>query len=110
MLEFKKSATVNLRYDAEQDMIIYDHLAKEEVAGGAGVSDKGTSFVPDGQYYGLKFENGTWKDMGVVMRQYLNTAPVERAVLGGGRNNLNQVPSNKKQGGKTPKTKKPKRK
>jgi hypothetical protein len=110
MLEFKKSATVNLRYDAEQDMIIYDHLAKEEVAGGAGVSDKGTSFVPDGQYFGLKFENGTWKDMGVVMRQYLNTAPVERAVLGGGRNNLNQIPSNKKQGGKTPKTKKPKRK
>lgn len=109
MLEYKKTATVNLRYDAEQDLIIYDHLSKEEIAGGAGVSDKGAAFVPDGQYFGLKFENGVWNDMGVVMRQYLNQAPLEKAVLGSGRNGGQTMPG-KKVNTKKSKPKKPKRK
>lgn len=98
LLEYKKTATANLRYEADEDVIIFDHLSKEENAG-SGVSDQGASYVPDGQYFGLKFDKGVWVDQGVVMRQYLQSAPVVRPVFGAGaKDNGGSVVPTKKTG------------
>ena len=55
ILEFKKNASPRLTYDADQDMIIYEHLISE-----TGEMDKKYTYIPDGDYEGLKWRDGKW--------------------------------------------------
>lgn len=54
-LEYKKEGRARLNYDTEMDMIIYDHLVSE-----SNEPDKTYTLVPDGDYQGLKWDNGHW--------------------------------------------------
>jgi hypothetical protein len=54
-LEYKKDGRARMNYDAEMDMIIYDHLWSE-----TNEPDKSYTLVPDGDYQGFKWDNGRW--------------------------------------------------
>jgi outer membrane lipoprotein-sorting protein len=55
LLEFKKDGRARMNYDAEMDMIIYDHLVSE-----TNEPDKTYTLIPDGDYQGFKWNNGRW--------------------------------------------------
>ena len=57
VMEFKKNASPRLTYDPDQDMIIYEHLIPEP---GVGQVEKKYTYVPDGDYEGLKWRDGRW--------------------------------------------------
>jgi len=71
-LEYNKGATVNLNYDSDLQMIVFDHLVPED----------GKSFgmypmyIPDGTYEALKFENGMWQYVEKVFHQTQDEAPI----------------------------------
>ena len=44
-----------LNYDAELDMIVYDHLISETEE-----PNKPDTFIPDGDYEGFKWKDGQW--------------------------------------------------
>jgi hypothetical protein len=54
-IEYKKDARARLTWDEEQGMIVFDHLVSE-----TGFVNQRNTFVPDGDYEGLKWENGIW--------------------------------------------------
>jgi len=60
--QYDQNAKAILRYDVDQEMIIFDHLipwtSKEY-----GV---GMTFVPDGSYEGFKFKRGTWREFKTI--------------------------------------------
>lgn len=60
-VEFKKEGRARLNYDADMDMIIYDHLISE-----INEPDKKYTLIPDGDSEGLKWENGMWKHVSKV--------------------------------------------
>lgn len=55
IVEFKKEATISLSYNAEMDMIVYDHLISE-----SNQPSKPSTFVPDLDYEGFKWKAGKW--------------------------------------------------
>ncbi|MBL7728094.1 MAG: hypothetical protein JNM68_10425 [Dinghuibacter sp.] len=55
VIEYKKDARARLTWDEEQQMIVFDHLVSE-----TGFVNQRHTFVPDGDYEGLKWENGFW--------------------------------------------------
>lgn len=55
IMEYKKHAGPRLTYDADQDMIIIEHLISE-----TGEPDKKYTYVGDGDYEGLKWTEGKW--------------------------------------------------
>lgn len=55
IMEYKKDAGPRLTYDPDMDMIIYEHLISE-----TGESDKKYTYIPDGDYEGLKWRDGKW--------------------------------------------------
>jgi hypothetical protein len=61
-LEYKKESRLKLNWDKEQNMIIYDHLSSEN-----GFVNQRKTYVPDGDYEGLKWENGKWIHLPKVM-------------------------------------------
>jgi len=71
-LEYNKEATVNLNYDADLDMIVFDHIVPED----------GKSFgmyptyLPDGSYEALKFTKGKWQYVEKVFHQKQDEAPI----------------------------------
>lgn len=66
ILEFKKNASPRLVYDAEQNMIIYEHLVPAEEGGDA---KKRYTYIGDGDYEGLKWENGKWVQVEKIYTQ-----------------------------------------
>lgn len=54
--EYSEKAIMSLRYDAEQKMIIFDHLSPAKPS----LEGKYEFYGPDFTYDGLKFEKGTW--------------------------------------------------
>lgn len=60
-LEFKKDGRARLNYDPELDIILYDHLISEN-----NEPEKKYTLIPDGDYEGLKWENGVWKHVSKV--------------------------------------------
>lgn len=54
-IEYKKEGRVRLMYDEEKDLILFDHLISE-----SNEPEKKYSYIPDGDYEGLKWENGKW--------------------------------------------------
>ena len=66
ILEYKKNASPRLVYDAEQNMIIYEHLIPEHEGDDP---KKRYTYVGDGDYEGLKWENGKWVHIEKVYTQ-----------------------------------------
>jgi len=73
IMEFKKNASPRLNYDADQDMIIIEHLVPE-----SGETEKKYTYIPDGDYEGLEWKNGKWVYIDKVYTQKLTdgNAPV----------------------------------
>ncbi len=55
IMEYKKNASPRLTYDPDMDMIIYEHLISE-----TGEPNKKYTYIPDGDYEGLKWKDGKW--------------------------------------------------
>ncbi len=64
VMEFKKDASPRLTYDPEMDMIIYEHLISE-----TGEPNKKYTYIPDGDYEGLKWVDGKWVHVEKVFTQ-----------------------------------------
>jgi len=64
IMEFKKNASPRLTYDPDQDMIIYEHLISE-----SGEPQKKYTYIPDGDYEGLKWIDGKWVHIEKVFTQ-----------------------------------------
>lgn len=54
-VEYKKDGGVRVNYDADMDMIVYDHLESESKQ-----PDKPFTLVPDGDFVGFKWDKGRW--------------------------------------------------
>lgn len=55
IMVYKKEASPRLVYDPELDMIVLEHLISE-----TGEPDKKYTYIPDGDYEGLKWKDGKW--------------------------------------------------
>jgi hypothetical protein len=55
VIEYKKDAGVRLNYDADLDLILYEHLISE-----SNEPHKKWTLIGDGDYEGFKWENGKW--------------------------------------------------
>lgn len=64
VMEYKKNASPRLTYDADQDMIIYEHLISE-----SGEPQKKYTYIPDGDYEGLSWRDGKWVHIQKVFTQ-----------------------------------------
>lgn len=64
IMEYKKNASPRLTYDPEMDMIIYEHLISE-----TGEPNKKYTYIPDGDYEGLKWKDGKWVHIQKVFDQ-----------------------------------------
>ena len=64
IMEYKKNAGPRLTYDPDQDMIIYEHLISE-----TGEPQKKYTYIPDGDYEGLKWNDGKWVHIQKVFNQ-----------------------------------------
>ena len=54
-IEYKKEANTTFNYNPELDMIIVDHLISETEE-----PAKKSTYIPDGDFEGFKWENGQW--------------------------------------------------
>ena len=64
IMEYKKEASPRLMYDASMDMIVYEHLISE-----TGEINKKYTYIPDGDYEGLKWKDGKWVHINKVFTQ-----------------------------------------
>lgn len=64
ILEYKKNASPRLVYDADQDMIIYEHLISE-----TDETQKKYTYIGDGDYEGLKWKDGKWVHINKVFTE-----------------------------------------
>ena len=64
VMEYKKDASPRLTYDPDMDMIIYEHLISE-----TGEPNKKYTYIPDGDYEGLKWIDGKWVHIEKVFTQ-----------------------------------------
>jgi hypothetical protein len=85
-IEYKKEASALVNYDPDLKMILVDHLISETEE-----TDKPYTFVPDGDYEGFEWKNGTWVHIDKVFDQKLEDgqAPVPEPLLDD-RGNPNQ--------------------
>jgi hypothetical protein len=54
-IEYKKEAKTFFNYDAEKDLIVFDHLVSESAE-----PDRKSTFIPDGDFEAFKWQNGQW--------------------------------------------------
>ncbi len=54
-IEFKKEGRARLTYDDEKGVIVFDHLVSESKE-----PEKKYTYIPDGDFEGLKWQNGKW--------------------------------------------------
>lgn len=64
VMEYKKSASPRLTYDNEMGLIIFEHLIS-----GTGEPQKKYTYIPDGDYEGLKWKDGKWVYIEKVFNQ-----------------------------------------
>ena len=64
VMEYKKNAGPRLTYDPDMDMIVYEHLISE-----TGEPGKKYTYIPDGDYEGLKWNNGKWVHVNKIFDQ-----------------------------------------
>jgi hypothetical protein len=77
ILEYKKNASPRLVYDTDQNMIIFEHLISE-----TSETQKRYTYVGDGDYEGLKWQNGKWVYVEKVYTQKTKEGevPVEKLI------------------------------
>jgi len=85
-VEYKKDAKVRMNYDAEAEMIVFDHLISETNE----VENKYT-LIPDGTYEGFKWLNGKWTHIPKIANLALGNgnAPLENPLFDE-KGNINQ--------------------
>ncbi|HEY5462459.1 MAG TPA: hypothetical protein VIJ95_04320 [Hanamia sp.] len=64
IMEYKKNAGPRLNYDKDMKIIIYEHLISE-----TGEPKKKYTYIPDGDYEGLKWRDGKWIHIEKVFNQ-----------------------------------------
>ena len=64
VMEYKKSASPKLSFDTDMDLIIYEHLVSE-----TGEPKKKYTYIPDGDYEGLKWKDGKWVHIEKIFNQ-----------------------------------------
>lgn len=64
IMEYKKNASPKLSLDKELNMIIFEHLVSE-----TGEVQKKYTYIPDGDYEGLKWKDGKWVYIEKVFKQ-----------------------------------------
>lgn len=64
IMEYKKNASPHLNYDNEMGLIILEHLISE-----TGEFQKKYTYIPDGDYEGLKWQDGKWVYIEKVFNQ-----------------------------------------
>jgi len=55
VMEYKKNAAPRLTFDKEMDIIVFEHLISQ-----TGEAQKKYTYIPDGDYEGLKWKDGKW--------------------------------------------------
>ncbi len=63
-MEYKKNTSPHLNYDNEMDLIILEHLISE-----TGEPQKKYTYIPDGDYEALRWQNGKWVYIEKVFNQ-----------------------------------------
>ncbi|MEO8823635.1 MAG: hypothetical protein ABI366_08670 [Ginsengibacter sp.] len=78
LMEYKKNASPKLSYDNEMGIIIFEHLVSE-----TGEPKKKYTYIPDGDYEGLKWKDGKWIHIEKVFNQITpeGQEPVPHPVL-----------------------------
>jgi len=78
MMEYKKDASVFMRFDPEMQIIVFDHLISE-----TNEPDNRWTYIPDGDYEGFKWRNGRWIHIDKIYNSKLEDgqAPVEKPIL-----------------------------
>jgi len=64
IMEYKKNAAPRLTYDKDMGIILYEHLISE-----TGEPKKKYTYIPDGDYEGLKWKDGKWVYIEKVFNQ-----------------------------------------
>ena len=64
IMEYKKNAAPRLTYDKDLGIILYEHLISE-----TGEPKKKYTYIPDGDYEGLKWTDGKWVHIEKVFNQ-----------------------------------------
>lgn len=64
IMEYKKNASPRLNFDSELNLIILEHLISE-----TGEPQKKYTYIPDGDYEGLKWQDGKWVYIEKVFNQ-----------------------------------------
>jgi hypothetical protein len=78
VMEYKKNASPKLSFDNEMDLIIYEHLVSE-----TGEPQKKYTYIPDGDYEGLKWKDGKWIHIEKIFNQITpeGQEPVPQPIL-----------------------------
>ncbi len=78
IMEYKKNASPKLSYDAEMGLIIFEHLVSE-----TGEPKKKYTYIPDGDYEGLKWKDGKWVYIEKIFNQVTpeGKEPVPQPIL-----------------------------
>ncbi len=78
VMEYKKNASPKLSFDNDMDIIIYEHLISE-----TGEPQKKYTYIPDGDYEGLKWKDGKWVHIEKIFNQITPEGhePVPQPVL-----------------------------
>jgi len=64
IMEYKKNAAPRLTFDKDMGIILYEHLISE-----SGEVKKKYTYIPDGDYEGLKWKDGKWVHIEKVFNQ-----------------------------------------
>lgn len=78
VMEYKKNASPKLSFDNEMGLIIYEHLISE-----TGEPKKKYTYIPDGDYEGLKWKDGKWIHIDKIFNQITpeGQEPVPQPIL-----------------------------
>ncbi len=72
VLEYNNKASAHINYDDELEMIVYDHLVPQD---GESFGMYAT-YIPDGTYEALKFEDTIWTYIPKVFHQTMDEPPI----------------------------------
>lgn len=86
VMEYKKNASPKLSFDNGMDIIIFEHLVSE-----TGEPKKKYTYIPDGDYEGLKWKDGKWIHIEKIFNQITpeGQEPVPQPILDA-KGNINE--------------------
>jgi hypothetical protein len=78
VMEYKKNASPKLSFDNDMNIIIFEHLISE-----TGEPQKKYTYIPDGDYEGLKWKDGKWIHIEKIFNQITpeGKEPVPQPIL-----------------------------